>query len=141
MCLHMFAYYPRMKNLTFCLTRLTIDAWIGAMNRHVDKLSNTFTDFSLFSSSYSDEAVQSWLLGLTWTPESIIEWQKFYNTASRGLGFGRTDNFGQELLPQLPEYEDLKPPECTRIIMSSASHQNSVVLLVFISFIRIFFSN
>jgi len=98
------------------------------------------TDFSLLSSTFSLSIVRNWLLGLTWTPESIIEWQKFYNTAPHWLGFGRSDNFVQEPLGELPEYEDLKPPECTRMILGSGAHQKSFMPFVFISFIITFFS-
>ena len=51
------------------------------------------------------------LLELKWTPDSIREWQEFYNNASRVLYFGGSGNFTGEYLPRLPQYKDLKPPE------------------------------
>ncbi len=118
------------------LMRLGWKWWTG-MHK---KLLHVSTDFSLLSSTYSSSIVRNWLLGLTWTPESIKEWQKFYSNASRRLGFGRSENFVQEPLGELPEYKDLKPPECTRMILSSGAHQKSFMPLVFITFIITFFS-
>jgi hypothetical protein len=79
--------------------------------------------------------VQKWLLGLNWTEESAIEWQKFYYNASRLVGFGRSDNFASVEIPGPFAYQDLPPSECKRIIFGSASSQKSFMLLLVFSFI------
>lgn len=89
----------------------------------------------MFSSSYSFSALRKWLLELQWTPESTLQWQEFYNNASRRVIFGVAGNFSYENLPQIPEYEDLKPLECKKIIISSAVDQKSFIFLILISFV------
>lgn len=43
-----------------------------------------------------------------------MEWQKFYNDASRRLKYGRAAHFEYEHMPHLPEFNDLKPAECKK---------------------------
>jgi hypothetical protein len=50
---------------------------------------------------------------MKWTPELGVQWQKFYNNASRLLYYGRAQHFEPEIMPNLPQYEDLKSVECT----------------------------
>jgi len=102
MCMHTFYYYPRMNNLYICYTRNADDAWKKKMN----------------SSSFSGGALTNWLLGLTWTSESISEWQEFYNNASRALTYGHAGEWNGQYLAELPKYEDLKPSECKRVMHS-----------------------
>ncbi len=110
-------------------------------------------DFSVSSSSIGGGALIRWLSNLTWTPESISEWQEFYNNASRLLYIGRSANLMIEYLPKLPEYKDLKPVECKRAIQNTtlqpviqnttleqeiqnaALQQKSFVLFIFITFV------
>ncbi len=92
-------------------------------------------DFSVSSSSIGGGALRRWLSNLTWTPESISEWQEFYNNASRSLSIGRTGNRVTEYLPKLPEYKDLKPVECKRAIQNAAVQQKSFVLFILITFV------
>ncbi len=69
-------------------------------------------------------ALQIWLMERQWTPESIIEWQEFYNNASRFLYFGYGRNFSYEILPKLPAYKDLTPPPCHKGIPPSTIREN-----------------
>jgi hypothetical protein len=61
---------------------------------------------------------------LKWTPESIQQWQEFYNDAPRVVIFGQTGNFSFENITKLPEFKDLKASECKRSILNSAIRQN-----------------
>jgi hypothetical protein len=70
-----------------------------------------------------------------WTPEAIVQWQEFYNNASRLLIYGHAGNFSYETLPRIPKYKDLKPPECKRGIPSLAIRHNSLILFTLLSFI------
>ncbi len=70
-----------------------------------------------------------------WTPETIVQWQEFYNKAPRLLIFGQGGNFSFQTLPELPPYKDLTPPPCKRGIPSSAIRQNSLILFTWISFL------
>jgi hypothetical protein len=96
--------------------------------------------FLLLSSSVSNAALRIWLQSLQWTPELIVQWQEFYDNASRYLFYGRAGEHSIEYMAEIPKYEDLKPSECKRTILNSALNQKSFVLLIFISFvIRTFF--
>ena len=64
-----------------------------------------------------------------WTPESVVEWQQFYNNASRLLIYGQSGNFSFEYLPHLPTYKDLKLAECKTRDSSFATRQTSSFLL------------
>jgi hypothetical protein len=80
--------------------------------------------------------VKQWLLDLKWTPELAVQWQEFYNNASRMLFYGTSGQIYNQILPALPRYQDLPAEVCQR----SAGHQRVFsTLLIFISFlIRIF---
>jgi hypothetical protein len=95
-------------------------------------------------------------LDLKWTPESISQWQEFYNDAPRFLFAGRAGNFTYEYLPRLPAFEDFKPPECkggiptnstilptssTVLPTSSTIRQKSFVLFTLISFLTTVITN
>lgn len=71
-------------------------------------------------------ALQTWLLERKWTQESIIEWQEFYNNASRFLFFGAAGNFSQETIPGIPPYKDLTPPPCHKGISPTTITENSL---------------
>ncbi|CAF1224031.1 unnamed protein product [Rotaria sp. Silwood1] len=99
MCLHMFTYYPRMNDLYGCVTFNDNSAWKDIMNT---------------SSSVNDEQLKKWLLSRTWTSESIIQWQNFYDRASKVVMYGRSGHFNSQILPILPTYKDLKHETCNR---------------------------
>jgi hypothetical protein len=80
-------------------------------------------------------ALQTWLLERQWTPESIVEWQGFYNNASRFLIYGQGGNFSYQTLPELPPYKDLTLPPCQRGIPSSAIHENPLISFTLICFL------
>ena len=58
---------------------------------------------------------KQWLLDLKWTPERAVQWQEFFNKASRLLIYGRGGHFQFETWPKLPEYNDLKPADCANV--------------------------
>lgn len=120
MCLHMFVYYPRMKNFYGCMNSNSEDAWRQKMN------SST--------STFSYSALRKWLRSLNWTSDSADQWQKFYQDASRIVISSHGGNYSFDYLPKLPEYEDLKAPECKRSALNSSVRQNSCIIFTFISF-------
>ncbi|CAF3650969.1 unnamed protein product [Rotaria sordida] len=119
-CLYMFVYYPRLRNIYGCITFNSQESWKKIMNSSKPSL-----DYA---------TLRKWLKELKWTSQSIIEWQKFYNDASRVVLTGRAGNFDFIDLPKLPEDEDLKLTECKRSISNSAIHQTTFILFTLISF-------
>ncbi|CAF4783786.1 unnamed protein product [Rotaria socialis] len=122
MCMHMFMYYPRMKNFYGCSTINSLESWSKLMNSS--------------ASSFDFEVFQKWLMDLKWTPELAEQWQKFYNDAPRVVISGPTGNFTITNLTRLPDYEDLKPAECKRSITNTAIR--SVFLSMFFTFTSFF---
>ncbi|CAF4866010.1 unnamed protein product, partial [Rotaria sp. Silwood1] len=100
MCLHVMMYYPRMNNMYGCMNINNPETWNSMMNT-----SSTPVDYSKFV---------EWLLNLTWTPERAVQWQEFYNTASRVLIYGASPNIQFNNMSSLPKYKDLKPVPCTK---------------------------
>ncbi|CAF3853401.1 unnamed protein product [Rotaria sp. Silwood1] len=107
MCLHYFLYYPRMKDFSSCLSSISEEAWKKIMN--------------ISESTFDDEQLGKWLKRLKWTPELVVEWQRFYNNASRSVQAG---DFELINLTKIPEYEDLQPSTCHTNIPNSAMNQN-----------------
>ncbi|CAF3687851.1 unnamed protein product [Rotaria sp. Silwood1] len=58
--------------------------------------------------------LKEWLLNQTWTPERAVQWQEFYNTASRVLVYGAAPSRQYNVIPSLPKYQDFKPVPCTK---------------------------
>ncbi|CAF3997847.1 unnamed protein product [Adineta steineri] len=98
MCLHTFAYYPRMDDLSACFTMNTAESFQNMM-------------YSL-SSAYDMEHAKEWLLDIKWTPELAAQWQEYYNNAPRLSLFVREGHFVSEPLGLLPKYRDLEPTLC-----------------------------
>ncbi|CAF2811760.1 unnamed protein product [Rotaria sp. Silwood2] len=121
MCRQIFAYYPRMNDLYVCVTINSQESWKKIINSSESLLSI--------------ETLEKWLKELKWTPESVVQWQNFFNDASRLVVYGRTDNYKFINQDKLPEYKDLKPLECKRTISNLAIRQNfSFILFTFTSF-------
>ncbi|CAF2918621.1 unnamed protein product [Rotaria sp. Silwood2] len=110
MCLHYFLYYPRMKNYHGCLSLNSKEAWKKVMNSS--------------ESTFDYGKLGEWLKRLKWTPESVLQWQKFYNDAPRSVVAGLGDNFKWINLTKIPEYEDLKPVECKTDTSNFGIHQD-----------------
>ncbi|CAF3387948.1 unnamed protein product [Rotaria sp. Silwood1] len=127
MCLHMFVYYPRMRNVYGCMTFFSQEVWKEKMNSS--------------ESSLNYQALGKWLKELTWTPDSVIQWQEFYNDAPRVVMVGRAGNFDYINLTKIPEYEDLEPTKCKRGVPNSAIHKNVFILCTFISLFITIISN
>ncbi len=98
MCFHMFTYYPRMNDLYTCVNLNDESAWQDFMN-------TTLLDH---------KHLKEWILNRTWTEESTIQWQNFYNRAARFVLYGRSGHFKTEILPNFPIYKDLKHEICKR---------------------------
>jgi hypothetical protein len=96
---------------------------------------------SLFSSIRDDAGLREWLKFHVWTPESIAEWQRFYNTSPRIHFFSGADNLTQELVLKLPSYEDIPSVQCNKALISSAAAiPDRLNLLIFATFLaRLFF--
>ncbi|CAF1430401.1 unnamed protein product, partial [Rotaria sordida] len=100
MCRHVMKYYPRMNNMYDCLMMNSPQIWNSMMNTS--------------SSSFNDSKLMEWLLNLTWTSEQAVQWQEFYNIASRVLLYGASSNLQFKFMSGLPKYQDLKPVACTK---------------------------
>ena len=48
----------------------------------------------------------------TWTSDSTIQWQNFYDRAARVVMHGKSGFLKSQILPVLPTYEDLKSETC-----------------------------
>lgn len=91
--------------------------------------------------SFTESAFEHWLSTNKWTSESSVQFQKFFNNASRGLytvgdDFGNYSNIGP-----LPVYKDLKENQCDIDSNSSATHSIQSFVLMFVSFVIIFILN
>ncbi|CAF0843332.1 unnamed protein product [Adineta ricciae] len=113
MCSHMFAYYPRMNNFYGCYMSNSVEAWKTMMNSS--------------STNFDEDKFKDWLLNQKWTPERVIQWQNFYNNASRKLMYGEAANLQFENFAGLPTYKDLTPEKCRK---NSAIREHAFVLLI-----------
>ena len=119
MCLHMFMYYPRMSNFYMCSTIIPPAAWTSVVNSSVLVLALRYecSHHNLYLSCRNTSdymALQNWLLQLQWTPELVADWQRFYDTAPRLVGSGRSGDHSLEMLSSLPNYEDVRTIPCRR---------------------------
>ncbi|CAF3878929.1 unnamed protein product [Rotaria sp. Silwood2] len=87
MCVQILAYYPRMKNLSICISIQSPSA-LQTMTNNV-----TFTDMDQF---------KQWLHNLKWTPELGTKWQEFYNHSSRLVIYGAEGHFQIESIDSFP---------------------------------------
>ncbi len=117
----MFTYYPRMSHLSMCSITNSMAAWAKVTNNSMwVKLSLIISNNIFLSYRPLDYySIQKWLLERQWTPQSIADWQTFYNSSSKTLIYGSAGNFISVDLPKLPDYEDFKPDECKRNTTSS----------------------
>jgi hypothetical protein len=53
-------------------------------------------------------------MNITWTPQSAIKWQQFYNSAARLIKYGGLGHVEYENMDTLPKYEDLKSEQCKK---------------------------
>lgn len=88
--------------------------------------------------------MRQWLSDLKWTPESVVQWQLFFNNASRILFTGRSGNFEYDTLPTLPYYKDLQPELCQKQEISniangllSESEHTFISLFIIIPFLML----
>lgn len=94
MCLQTFAYYPRLNDLFVCVSSLTVQSWL------------TQTNITSFNS----------LNEISWTPESIDQWQQFFLNSSRTVTMIGGNRFIQETIDPLHIEDDLIPSgSCEKI--------------------------
>lgn len=58
--------------------------------------------------------IEKWVRNLTWTPESVVRWQEFYNKAPRLVIYDRGSHVDSQILPLIPKYEDIQFEPCNR---------------------------
>jgi len=68
----------------------SLDASYEQVEINFEKQSIDLVLHRTVSSTYSYGRVEAWLKNQTWTEESKVGWQEFYNNASRYLGYGRS---------------------------------------------------
>jgi len=81
-------------------------------------------------------SIQKWLLERQWTPQSIADWQTFYNSSSKTLIYGSGGNITLVDLPKLPDYEDFKPDECKRNTTSSGKSLSPLKFLLHLTVMK-----
>jgi hypothetical protein len=69
--------------------------------------------------------LEQWLHNLTWTPESIAQWQEFYNKAPRLIIYDRGSHMDSEVLPIIPKYEDIEFEPCNKKEIQNSTDQSS----------------
>ncbi|CAF1205461.1 unnamed protein product [Rotaria magnacalcarata] len=99
MCFQTFSYYPLVDSLFACATTIDMTVW--------ETLMNTTSPIDYMK-------LEQWLRNLTWTPESIAQWQDLYNKAARLAIYDRGSHVDTEFISTIPKYEDLKLEPCTK---------------------------
>ncbi|CAF0842897.1 unnamed protein product [Didymodactylos carnosus] len=101
MCLHMFTYYPRMKDIYKCTTMVSLHSWSTMWyNKTVTDEKTDLVDF------------KQWLRqNITWTTDLKEKWQTFYNQAELTLMSGVSGQLNIQTI-HLPKYQDLTPEQC-----------------------------
>ena len=72
-------------------------------------------------STFDNEQLREWLKRLKWTPELVVEWQRFFNEASRTVQAGDFELINRT---KIPKYEDLQPSTCNTNIYNSTMNEN-----------------
>ncbi|UJR36729.1 hypothetical protein I4U23_029445 [Adineta vaga] len=110
MCLHMFTYFPRMDNISICISIIHPLAWINFLKLNVTRIVEV------------EPALEKKVQNITWTPELATQWQKFYNTAARWTIYNRRGTETYVSLANISDYIDLKQDVCIpQDILSSYS--------------------
>ncbi len=68
--------------------------------------------------------LEQWLRNLTWTPDSVAQWQEFYNKAPRLIIYDRGNRTDSEVLPTIPKYEDIKFEPCNAKEIQNSTDQS-----------------
>ncbi|CAF2018482.1 unnamed protein product [Rotaria magnacalcarata] len=111
MCSHTFSYYPIAESLTACLTAIDQTAWQTIMKT---------------SLPIDNVKLEQWLHNLTWTSNSVAQWQEFYNEAQRFIMYDRGSYMEFNVLPTIPKYEDLQIEPCNRKEIQHKTLQMSI---------------
>ncbi len=67
----------------------------------------------MYSSALNGNNLGGYINNINWTSDLAIQWQNFYNTASRITFYGRSTNLNYTYLQNLPRYVDLQVENCT----------------------------
>jgi len=119
MCLHMFTYYPRMKDMYGCIMFSPMEEWQTLLN------VNGTIDYPTLKKLFQEKI---------WTNGDAEKWQKFYDTSPRTLIYGVAGNHTFERVSKLPEYKDFDPPQChAGIINDARTTTNHFSFLIFLS--------
>ncbi|CAF1144593.1 unnamed protein product [Adineta ricciae] len=116
MCIHGFVYYPRMNNLSMCLTHNDWSAWKRFLNVSVENFDET--------------ALQEILVKIKWTPQLVAQWQSFYDSTARGVTYGQSPFIIAETFAALPKYQDLEPERCSRACHTQISISSILIVLL-----------
>ncbi len=90
----------------FCLIKFSIPL-LFHLNRPIDNIK-----------------LGRWLHNLIWTPESVVQWQEFYNKAPRLIIYDRGSRMDSEVLPIIPKYEDIKFEPCNKKEIQNSTDQS-----------------
>ncbi|CAF0807769.1 unnamed protein product [Adineta ricciae] len=99
MCLHMFTYFPRMENMSLCLSFIYSGSWANFLG-----INTTMNQTSA--------AVRKIASNMTWTSNMTTKWQNFYNNATRITVYGRGMNLPYAIVPSVSDYRDLQKTAC-----------------------------
>jgi len=67
----------------------------------------------MYSSTINGDNLVDYVTSINWTSDLAIEWQTFYNDASRITYYGRSTSLNYKYYPEIPEYVDLPQENCT----------------------------
>jgi uncharacterized Zn-finger protein len=99
------------------MASIDLTAWQTLMNTSSSVLLNKHLNSSVFlnlNRPIDNIKLEQWLRNLTWTPESVAQWQEFYNKAPRLIIYDRGNQTDSEVLPIIPKYEDIKVEPCNK---------------------------
>ncbi|CAF0896092.1 unnamed protein product [Adineta ricciae] len=116
MCIHGFIYYPRMNDLSMCLTHNDWSAWKRFLN--------------VSAENFDETALQEILIKIKWTPQLVAQWQSFYDNTARGVTYGRSPFIIVETFAALPKYQDLEPERCSRACHTQISISSILIVLL-----------
>ena len=67
----------------------------------------------MYSSALDDNNLEAYINNINWTSNLAVQWQNFYNNASRITFYGRSTSINYTYFPTSPEYVDLPQGNCS----------------------------
>lgn len=77
--------------------------------------------------------MEQWLHNYSWSSNSVVEWQEFYDKAQRTLIIDRRGQFQRKPMPNITAFEDLPTPTCNRT--TDGIKNDSVGLCNYLNFV------